>query len=129
MNAASAVRAGTRSVRETDRTPSQAEKSRPRAKLSAGGASAIIADAQIGPTPGDRHQPGCDIVPARSFPDLPVQRIDPELEPGNLVHQHARKVDNFGRQIAVCAFYHRNEPTQMRNSCRGDDAVFGQMAA
>ena len=78
---------------------------------------------------GDRHQPGCDIVLSCSFPDIPVKRIDPELELINLVHQHARKFDNFGRQIAVCAFYHRNEPTQMRNSCRGDDAVFGQIAA
>ena len=69
--------------------PNQAAKSRPRRKLSIGGAKACSAIAVTGPTLGDRHEPGCLIVLACAGSEFLLQAIDLRIENTNLLKQKA----------------------------------------
>ena len=69
--------------------PSQAEKSRPRRKLSIGGAKAWSAIAPIWPDPRDRHEPCRLLVLTRAGAELLFQSADLRVEVSDLTEQNA----------------------------------------
>ena len=69
--------------------PSQAEKSRPRRKLSIGGAKAWSAIALIGPIPGIVISRAASSVLARAGAELLFQSVDLRIEVSDLTEQNA----------------------------------------
>ena len=72
--------------------PSQAEKSRPRRKLSIGGAKAWERHRANRPDPRDRHEPCRLLVLTRASAELLLQSADLRVEVGDLTKQNAAQL-------------------------------------
>ena len=107
--------------------PSQAEKSRPRRKLSIGGAKAWMARAVIGPTPGIVISRAVSILLPRARPELPVESIDLLIKLVDPPEEQPAQLDDRLRQATVPVLEHPDQLPDPGPALRNNNAVLGQV--